>query len=165
MVDFIFTTLMEFNSSFSLPFLHPHDHLSYIINHDKPKVSREISYPSTQITQLSQRLIHWVIYEPKQGNPSIPQIPIGIVWKWVGCVLGIEPNEHQIPRFQGKYSNHTDHSENPERPNSPNVLPMSQWLWDVGFFVWVNLSVFWELGRRVGLSWVSSELLWIRMVR
>jgi len=32
-----------------------------------------------------------------------PQIPIGIVWKRVGCVLGIEPNEHQIPRFQGKY--------------------------------------------------------------
>jgi hypothetical protein len=33
--------------------------------------------------------------------------------------LGIEPNEHQIPRFQEKYSYHTDHSENPERPNSP----------------------------------------------
>ena len=31
------------------------------------------------------------------------------------CVLGIEPNEHQIPCFQGKYSYHTDHSENPER--------------------------------------------------
>ena len=41
------------------------------------------------------------------------------------CVLGIEPNEHQILRFQWKYSNHTEHSENPERPNSPNVLPMS----------------------------------------
>jgi len=40
--------------------------------------------------------------------------------------FGIEPNEHQIPRFQGKYSYHTDHSENPERPNSPNVLPTSQ---------------------------------------
>ena len=26
-------------------------------------------------------------------------------------VIGIEPNEHQIPRFQGKYSYHTDHSE------------------------------------------------------
>ena len=39
MVDFILTALMEFNSSFSLPFLHPHDHLGYIINHDKPKVS------------------------------------------------------------------------------------------------------------------------------
>ena len=34
------------------------------------------------------------------------------------CVLGIEPNEHRIPRFLGKYSYHTDHSENPERPNS-----------------------------------------------
>ena len=42
------------------------------------------------------------------------------------CVLGIEPNEHQIPRFQGKYSYHTHLTENPERPNSPNVLPMSQ---------------------------------------
>ena len=41
------------------------------------------------------------------------------------CVLGIEPNEHQIPRFQGKYSYHTHLTENPERPNSPNVLPMS----------------------------------------
>jgi hypothetical protein len=40
--------------------------------------------------------------------------------------MGIEPNEHRIPRFQGKYSYHTDHSENPERPNSPNVLPTSQ---------------------------------------
>ena len=36
-------------------------------------------------------------------------------------MMGIEPNEHQIPRFQGKYSYHTDHSENPERPNSPCV--------------------------------------------
>jgi len=42
------------------------------------------------------------------------------------CVLGIEPNEHQIPHFLGKYSYHTDHSENTERPNSPNVLLMSQ---------------------------------------
>ena len=57
-------------------------------------------------------------------------------------VLGIEPNEHQPPRFQGKYSYHTDHSENPERPNSLNVLPMSQCCWGVGFFVSVNLSVF-----------------------
>ena len=40
--------------------------------------------------------------------------------------MGIEPNEHRIPRFQGKYSYHTHHSENTERPNSPNVLPMSR---------------------------------------
>jgi hypothetical protein len=40
--------------------------------------------------------------------------------------MGIEPNEHQIPRFQGKYSYHTHLPENPERPNSPNVLPMSR---------------------------------------
>ena len=72
---------------------------------------------------------------------STPQIPIGIVWKRVGCVLGIEPNEHQIPRFQGKYSYHTDHSENPERPNSPNVLPMSQCYWGVGFVDSVDLNV------------------------
>ena len=41
-------------------------------------------------------------------------------------VIGIEPNEHRIPRFLGKYSNHTLLTENPERPNSSNVLPMSQ---------------------------------------
>ena len=64
--------------------------------------------------------------------------------KRVGCVLGIEPNEHRIPRFQGKYSYHTLHSENPERPNFPKVLPMSQYCWDVGFFVSVNFSVFLE---------------------
>ena len=50
-------------------------------------------------------------------------------------VMGIEPNEHQIPHFQGKYSYHTHHSENPERPNSLNVLPMSQYCWCVGYFV------------------------------
>ena len=37
-------------------------------------------------------------------------------------VMEIEPNEHRIPRFQGKYSYHTDHSENPERPNSKSLL-------------------------------------------
>ena len=58
----------------------------------------------------------------------------------MGCVLGIEPNEHQIPRFQGKYTYHTHHSENTERPNSPNVLPMSQYCWGVGFFDLMNLS-------------------------
>ena len=56
-------------------------------------------------------------------------------------VMGIEPNEHQISRFLGKYGYHTHLSENPERPNSPNVLPMSQCCWDVGFFDSVNLSV------------------------
>jgi hypothetical protein len=55
--------------------------------------------------------------------------------------MGIEPNEHQPPRFQGKYNYHTDHSENPERPNSPNVLPMSQCYWGVRFSVSVILSV------------------------
>ena len=54
----------------------------------------------------------------------------------------LEPNEHQPPRFQGKYSNHTHLPENPERPNSPNVLPMSQWCWGVGFFGSVILGVF-----------------------
>ena len=42
----------------------------------------------------------------------------------VKCVLGIEPNEHRIPRFLGKYSYHTLLTENTERPNSPNVLLM-----------------------------------------
>ena len=36
-------------------------------------------------------------------------------------VIGIEPNEHQIPRFQGKYRYYTHLSENPERPHSPYV--------------------------------------------
>jgi hypothetical protein len=53
--------------------------------------------------------------------------------------LGIEPNEHQIARFLGKYGYHTDHSENPERPHSPNVLPMSQCCWGVGGLL--NLTV------------------------
>ena len=67
-------------------------------------------------------------------------------------VMEIEPNEHRIPRFQGKYSYHTDHSENPERPNSPNVIPMSQCCWGVGFFDLVNLSVSQgEFERTVGL--------------
>ena len=49
--------------------------------------------------------------------------------------MGIEPNEHRISRFQGKYSYHTHLTENPERPNSPYVLPMfSLCLSDVG--VW-----------------------------
>ena len=40
--------------------------------------------------------------EPKQRNPPNPQIQIRIVVKRVGCVLGIEPNEHQFQRFQEK---------------------------------------------------------------
>ncbi len=81
------------------------------------------------------------------------------------CVLGIEPNEHQIPRFPGKHDNRTDLPENPERPNSPNVLPMSQYCWGVGIFDSMNLSGFrGELERTVGLRSRSSELLWIRMV-
>jgi hypothetical protein len=39
-------------------------------------------------------------------------------------VMGIEPNEHRISRFQGKYSYHTHLTENPERPNSPYVSVM-----------------------------------------
>ena len=66
--------------------------------------------------------------------------------------MGIEPNEHRIPRFQGKYSYHTDHSENPERPHSPNVLPMSQCYWGVGFFVSMNFSVSWGIGGKSGIE-------------
>ena len=55
--------------------------------------------------------------------------------------MGIEPNEHRIPRFQGKYTIHSHLSENPERPHSPNVLPMSQCCWGVGFFGLMSLSV------------------------
>ena len=67
-----------------------------------------------------------LLSEYNQGNPPNPQMPIGIVCKREGCVLGIEPNEHQIPSLQGKCSYHTNLTENPERPNSSNVLSMSQ---------------------------------------
>gem|GEM_PF-2305304 len=57
------------------------------------------------------------------------------------CVLGFEPNPHQISCFLAKYSYYTDHSEILESPISLNVLPMSQCCWGVGFFVSMNLSV------------------------
>jgi len=68
------------------------------------------------------------------------------------CVLGIEPNEHRISRFQGKYSYHTHLLENTERPNSPNVLPMSQCCWGVGFSVSMNHSVFRGIGENSGID-------------
>ena len=107
----------------------------------------------------------WVISGPNQENPPNPQIPIGIVWERVGCVLGIEPNEHQIPCFQCKYSYHTDHSENTERPNSPNVLPMSGVMLGCGILRFCETLCFSGGSERtLGLEWESSELLWIRMV-
>jgi hypothetical protein len=90
--------------------------------------------------------------EPNHGTPPNPQIPIGIVWKRVGCVLEIEPNEHQISHFQGKYSYHTDHPENPVRPNSPNVLPMSRVMLGCGILRFCESQYFsGELRRTVGL--------------
>ena len=66
--------------------------------------------------------------------------------------MGIEPNEHQIPRFQGKYSYHTHLPENPERPKSPNVLPMSRVLLGCGIRRFSESQCFsGELGRIVGL--------------
>ena len=56
-------------------------------------------------------------------------------------VKEFEPNKHQIPRFLGEYSYHTDHSANNERPNSPNSLPMSNVMWSMGFFGYVNFGV------------------------
>jgi len=74
--------------------------------------------------------------------------------------MGIEPNEHRISRFQGKYSYHTHHSENTERPNSPNVLPMSRVMLGCGNLRFFESQCFsWELKRTVGLRWSSSELL------
>ena len=62
--------------------------------------------------------------------------------------MGIEPNEHRIPRFQGKYSYHTHHSENPERPNSPNVSVMLM----CGILRFCESQCFLgESGRTVGL--------------
>ena len=76
---------------------------------------------------------------------GILHILTGIVWKRVGCVLGIEPNEHQIPRFLGKYSSSHWSLRKPWETQfsqcSPNVLPMSQCCWGVGFFGSVNFSV------------------------
>ena len=101
-----------------------------------------------------------LLSEYNQGNPPNPQIPIGVVCKREGCVMGIEPNEHPIPRFQGKYSYHTDHSENPERPNSSNVLPMSRVMLGCGILRSCESQGFsWDLERTVGLRWRPSELL------
>ena len=49
--------------------------------------------------------------------------------------MGIEPNEHQIHRSQGKYSYHTEHSEKPERPNSPmfSLCLIAVGMWDSSF--------------------------------
>ena len=65
-------------------------------------------------------------------------------------VIGIEPNEHQIPRFLGKYSYHTHHSENPERPNSPYVSVMLR----CGILRFDESQCFSEeLGRTVEMRW------------
>jgi hypothetical protein len=67
----------------------------------------------------------------------------------MGCILGIEPNEHLIPRFPGKYSYHTDHSEIPERPNSTNVSVML----GCGILRFSESQWFsWKLRRTVGLQ-------------
>ena len=66
--------------------------------------------------------------------------------------MGIEPNEHRIPRFQGKYSYHPHLPENPERPNSPNVLPMSRVMLRCGILRFSESQCFSEeLVRTVGL--------------
>ena len=73
------------------------------------------------------------------------------LWCLTECVLGIEPNEHQISRFQGKYSYHTHHSENPERPNSPNVFPMSRVMFGCEIPRFCESECFsWELGKPLG---------------
>ena len=95
--------------------------------------------------------------EPHIGSSLLPetsthQIPIGMVKKISECVLGIEPNEHRIPRFLGKYSYHTHLTENPERPNSPNVLPMSRVMMGCGILRFNESQCFsGELGRTVRL--------------
>jgi len=38
-------------------------------------------------------------------------------------VIGIEPNEHQIPRFLGKYSYHTHLTENPTETQFSQCSP------------------------------------------
>jgi len=106
---------------------------------------------SSQIIQITRENLFSTAHPLNPISGPNTQNPIGIVWKRVGCVLGIEPNEHQIPCFQGKYSYHTDHSENPERPNSPNVLPMSGVMLVSGIF-------------RLGESQCFSEEFW-RTVR
>ena len=74
--------------------------------------------------------------------------------------MGIEPNEHQILRFLGKYSYHTHLTENTERPHSPNVLSMSRVLLGcVGPRSFESRCFSGELVRTVGLRWRFSELL------
>ena len=68
------------------------------------------------------------------------------------CVLGIEPNEHQIPRFQGKYSYHTDHSENPTETQFSQCSPYVSVMLGCGILRIIESQCFsWELGRTVGL--------------
>ena len=83
---------------------------------------------------------------------------ITIEWamKELERVMGIEPNEHRIPRSQGKYSYHTEHSENPERPNSPYV----SLLLVCGILRFCETQCFLvELERTVGMEYGSPELL------
>ena len=111
----------------------------------------------TNLSQLSPRLILWVISEPNQRNSPNPQIPIGIVWKRVGCVLGIEPNEHQISVFRGN----TAITRICQKTLRDPILPMfSLYLSDVE--VWVSSiqwnSVFlWGIGENDG---IEMRILW-----
>jgi len=66
--------------------------------------------------------------------------------------MGIEPNEHLIPRFQGKYGYHTEHSENPERPDSPNVLPMSRVLLVCGILRFSESQCFFGIEENSGIE-------------
>ena len=75
------------------------------VNHQSrwdPSLPGDLTYLGTDYTGVSTTN-SLNFSEPNQRNPPNPQIPIGIVWKRVGCVLGIEPNEHRTPRFQGKH--------------------------------------------------------------
>jgi hypothetical protein len=66
--------------------------------------------------------------------------------------MGIEPNEHQIPSFLGKYDYHTNYSENPERRNSPNVPFLSGVIFWGGILRLMNLSVTRGYGKNSGIE-------------
>ena len=64
--------------------------------------------------------------------------------------MGIEPNEHRIARFQGKYSYHTDHSENPTEIQFSQCSPYVSVMLECGILRFNESQCFSEeLGRTV----------------
>ena len=60
--------------------------------------------------------------------------------------MGIEPNEHQIPRFQGKYSYHTQLPENPTETQFSQCSPYVSVLLVCGLLRFSGFQIFY--GKR-----------------